>query len=325
MNPKQNYRGPSSIDTATADFENRSQSFAVANEQKSQFSGLSQPAVQARFMQVDHDDPAEKASEPVGEKIKGLDDAKLEKPSEGEKAKKPKVESTPCKTSKKAKPLPVNNNVPDNSLGGFGDTKRLAANFSFGACLIGSDWRFYLKSLGVPIKIVVRPANFKLGKREWKNIENANSAEINSGNIKNVIWQLTPNYTRKFKAPCSGVNYPQTVKNYPRRQGFWNQKITQEHEEYHKKEWIKHYQSELVKAENEIVNTITLPAASAKNEAEAVAAMNKKMSDIMIKAYKDATALYCPNREINAYNKDEPKYKSLVADIEARGKKEKWI
>ena len=325
MNPKRNYRGPSGIDMTTSDYEDRSSSFAVANEQKSHFSGLSQPAVQAKFLQVDHDGPEKKTSESVGDKIKGLDDVKAKTPTDTDKKETPDVKSTPCKTSKKANPLPVNNNIKDDTVPGFGDTKRYAASFSFGACKVGTDWRFYLKTLGVPIKIVVRPANFKIKTREWKNITDANSAEITSTNIANVIRQLTPNYTKKFNAPCSGVKYPQTVKNYPRRIGFWSQKITQEHEEFHKAEWIKHYQSELEKAEDEILNKTTLPAASAKNETEAVAAMNKTLTDIMIKAYKNATALYCPDREIHAYNKDEPKYKALVAGIEARGKKEKWI
>ncbi|NOQ72224.1 MAG: hypothetical protein GQ574_09500 [Crocinitomix sp.] len=331
MNPKQNFRGPSSIDATSFDTSQLENVRGNAYQSKTgtyNSNLATAPAVQRTFIQSDRDDldngdVTEKASPKEPEVKAATPEPKTAEPKTDEK-KEVKEVSTPCKTTKMAATFPTNTNIADNSLSGFGDTKRLAAGFSFGACKIGKNWRFHLKTLSIPIKVVVRAANFKIGAREWKNIETAQSGEINKANVKNVIYNLSPNKTRTFQAKCSGVAYPQTVSNYPKRIGFWNQKITTEHEEFHKAEWSKTYKAELIKAEDKIVDTVKLPTAAAKNEKEAITAMRKTMDAIMIAAYVNATKLYCPNREINAYNRDAPKYKSLITAIKARGKKEKW-
>ncbi|MFT5821034.1 MAG: hypothetical protein ACI8ZM_002283 [Crocinitomix sp.] len=331
MNPKLNFRGPSSIDAAALDTNQMENIRGNAYQSKTGTynSNLATiPAIQRRLVQSDRDDIDNKEgnvkASPNKPEVKAIIPEPKPEEAKTDEKKDVKEESTPCNKVKLAATFPINNKIADNSVSGFGDTKRLAAGFTYGACLVGTDWRFHLKTLAIPIKIVVRPANFKQGAREWKNIDSAQSGEINQGTIKKIIRDLTPTGSRELNAPCNGQKFKQTVNNYPWRSAFWNQRITTEHEEFHKAEWSRHYKSELIKAEDEIINTMKLPAASAKNEAEAIIVMRKALDTIMIKANQNATQLYCPNREIQAYNQDEPKYRSLITSIEARGKKEKW-
>ena len=234
------------------------------------------------------------------------------------------VPKTVCKTEKFGNKFPVVDTGVKSNLSGFGNTSRLAAGFGFGACLVNDEWRFFLNRLTIPIRIDVRDPSFTINNRVWKNIESAESSDINETNINRAIYNLLPIRTNTFQATCSGKAYPQTVANYPRRIGYWSRKITLEHEGFHKKEWITIYKDEIIKAETKITDTIKLPLASAPDSTEAIKQMRKRMTDIMISAYTQAQTKFCPGREIRAYNQDEPKYKALVSALKARKAKNNW-
>ena len=207
----------------------------------------------------------------------------------------------------------------------FGNTTRWGAYFEpLKACKENNQWRFSLSKLDVYARVDLKPSSFTNQKGTvMTDVTSANVAAINGTNWKIVVSSLNPVRRVTYNAKCSGEEYPQVVMNYPRRTEFWSREITGGHENYHLTEWTNVYRKELIAAENKL-RALTVSEADVASEADALKKATTEALKWFPNAYQDATKTFCRTKEVDAYNRDEPHYKQLVADIRARAVKEKW-
>jgi hypothetical protein len=199
----------------------------------------------------------------------------------------------------------------------FGNTSKLGADFKFGACKVGTEWRFHLEALVVPVVSKVQDATFR------KNVTSATDAVVTKDTYTDIINDLRPTNTAKFSVSCGGKDFKDRVTTYSNRTTYWNHQFVIDHEAFHRKNWIEMYQAELVKAESDIW-AYTLPAADAADAAAAVAKANTDLTKYMTDAYGRLCAAYGPKKESRAYDDGAAAYQKLVDAIKDRAKKEKW-
>ena len=199
----------------------------------------------------------------------------------------------------------------------FGNTSKLGADFRFGACKVGTNWRFYLDALVVPIGSRVQPATFRI------NVPNASDPVVTKESFPDIVKDLRPTATGTFSISCGGNKFKDKVTTYSRRETYWNYQIVVDHEKSHRERWMKMYQAELISAESKIW-AHSLPASEAANAAGAIAKANAVLTKYMTDAYQNTCKAYGPDQESRAYDDGAPQYQKLVDDIEARARKEKW-
>ena len=74
----------------------------------------------------------------------------------------------------------------------FGNTSKLGADFRFGACKVGANWRFYLDALIVPIGSRVQAETFRI------NVPNASDAVVTKEFYPDIVKDLRPTATVTF-------------------------------------------------------------------------------------------------------------------------------
>ena len=199
----------------------------------------------------------------------------------------------------------------------FGNTSKLGADFRFGACKVGNEWRFHLDALVVPVVSKVQDATFR------QNVASATDAIVTKTSYSDIVRDLTPTRTGTFSVSCGSESFKDKVTTYSRRKTYWNHQFVVDHEAFHRKNWIEMYRTELVKAESDIW-AATLPAADAPDAAAAVAKANTTLTKHMTDAYGRVCKAYGEKKESRAYDDGAPAYQKLVDEISARAKKEGW-
>jgi len=199
----------------------------------------------------------------------------------------------------------------------FGNTSKLGADFRFGACKVGANWRFYLDALIVPIGSRVQAETFRI------NVPNASDAVVTKEFYPDIVKDLSATATVTFSISCGGNKFKDKVNTYSRREKYWNYQIVVDHEKSHRDRWMRMYRTELISAESKIW-AHSLPASEAANAAGAIAKANAALTKYMTDAYQNTCKAYGPDQESRAYDDGVPQYQKLVDDIEARARKEKW-
>jgi hypothetical protein len=199
----------------------------------------------------------------------------------------------------------------------FGNTSKLGADFRFGACKVGKNWRFYLDALVVPIASRVQPETFRI------NVPKASDAIVTKTSYPDIVKDLSPTATGTFSISCGGNKFKDKVTKYSRRKQYWNHQFVVDHEAFHRKDWMETYRKELVNAESNVW-AHSLPEREASDAVGAVAKANATLTKYMTDAYQNTCKAYGPTQERDAYDDGAPQYQKLVDDIEARATKEKW-
>jgi hypothetical protein len=199
----------------------------------------------------------------------------------------------------------------------FGNTTKLGADFQFGACKVGTEWRFHLDALVVPVVSKVQDVAFR------KNVTDASDALVTKDTYADIIKDLSPTHAHTFGISCAGKDFKDRATTYSRRATYWNHQLVVDHEAFHRKNWIEMYQAELVKAESDVW-AHAIPAADAANAAAAIVKANTDLTKDMTDAYGRACAAYSPQQESRAYDDGAASYQKLVDAIKARATKEKW-
>jgi len=230
----------------------------------------------------------------------------------------------PCKQTSKAdsytagtKDSMGNNIVVSLGSKEFGNTSKLGAYFSFGACSDKTNWFFFLNSLIVPIDSKVQPIDFK------KNINTAADTDVTKDTYPDIVSDLSPTITGRFNVACGTHAYQDEVTSYSNRTKYWNQQFVIDHEAFHRKDWDDTYRAELVKAEKQIW-AYNMPLGNAPTAEQAVAKARPDLEKFMIDAYDQTCQAFAPKKESRAYDNGAPQYQKLVEEIKARAKKEKW-
>jgi hypothetical protein len=272
------------------------------------------------------DEPGD-APIPLQDKPKEAPKGKPDEPPKDKPKETPKgspAASVPCGAKSLADTITasdkrLNGSAVVASLGAdeFGNTSKLGADFKFGACKVGTAWRFYLDALVVPIASKVQPTDFR------KDIGSASSTEVTKASYADIISDLAPTNTVTFSVTCGNNKDKDKVTTYSTRKTYWNQQFVTDHEAFHRKDWVDMYKKELAKAETD-VQAHSIPEADAKDAAAAVAKANPELTKYMTDAYQRLCAAFNPGKESRAYDAGAPAYKKLVDDIKARAKKEKW-
>jgi hypothetical protein len=213
----------------------------------------------------------------------------------------------------------LNGSAVEASLGAneFGNTSKLGADFKFTACKVGTNWRFQLGALVVPIVSKVQTATFR------KNIDNASAAEVTKESFADIVHDLSPTTSATFSVSCGNKKDKDKVKTYSIRKTYWNQQFVIDHEAFHRKDWVDMYRTELVKAESDVW-AHSIPENVAKDAAGAVAKADPDLTKYMTDAYQRLCDAFTPGKESRAYDAGAPAYQKLVDEINARAKKEKW-
>jgi hypothetical protein len=244
----------------------------------------------------------------------------VQRDEKSEEAKK----SGPCKA-----PSLANTFKPSDTWGGkvwdvklsddeFGKTSKLAARFDLGACKDKDGWHFYVKNLEVMITSKIQPADFRI------NVSNASDSIVTKDEVSKIIRDLSPDRTVTFHPSCGSDAFDDKVTTYSLRRKYWNAKLVENHEAFHRKDWEATYRAELAKAE-ERVWSHKIPLKDAANEEDALAKARKDLEKFMIDAYQEACKVYSPKQESHAYDDGAPQYQKLVDEIKGRAMKEKWI
>jgi hypothetical protein len=199
----------------------------------------------------------------------------------------------------------------------FGNTSKLGADFRFGSCKVGKNWRFYLDALVVPIASRVQPETFKI------NVPNASDPIVIKESYPDIVNDLRPTASGTFSISCGGNKFDDKVTTYSRRKKYWNYQFVVDHEASHRKHWMEMYRKELVNAESNIW-AHSVPASEASDAVGAVAKANATLTKHMTDAYQNTCKTYAPKQESREYDDGAPQYQKLVDDIEARAVKEKW-
>ncbi len=200
----------------------------------------------------------------------------------------------------------------------FGSTSKLAANFGFGACKEGGNWRFHLDKLEVMITSKVQPDGFRI------NVDSATDSVVTKDNAATIYQDLRPGRKVTFHPGCGSDKYDDEVTTYSRRETYWNRKFVEQHEEFHRKDWDAMYRAELVKAEGK-VRSYTIPEKDAADSTTAVTKAKADLDLLLINSYQDACKAYSPRQESRAYDDGAPTYRKLADEVKARAVKEKWI
>lgn len=199
----------------------------------------------------------------------------------------------------------------------FGNTSKLGADFKFGACKIGSTWRFHLDGLAIPIASKVQPVDFR------KNIPTAADPEVTKTSYPTIVSDLSPTSSVTFAVTCGVTRANDAVSTYSTRDTYWNHQFVIDHEGFHVTDWVDMYKKELVKSENE-VQAHSIPESEAKDAASAVAKADSQLTNFMASAYGRVCAAFVPKKESRAYDKGAPAYQKLVDEIKKRAVDEKW-
>jgi hypothetical protein len=199
----------------------------------------------------------------------------------------------------------------------FGNTSKLGADFRFTACKVGTNWRFQLDALVVPIASKVQPITHRI------NIPSAADSNVTKTSYPKIVPDLSPTTKGTFSVSCGGKSFKDKVTTYSPRAEYWNQQFVIDHEAFHRKDWTDMYRTELAKAESDIW-AHSLPANEAKDAAGAVAKANPDLTKYMTDAYQRLCDVFTPAEESRAYDAGAPAYQQLVDQINERAKKEKW-
>jgi hypothetical protein len=199
----------------------------------------------------------------------------------------------------------------------FGNTSKLGADFKFGACKIGTAWRFQLDALVIPIASKVQAATFRT------NVGAASDSVVTKESYLDIVRDLSPTKTATFSVSCGGKSFEDKVTAYSKRKTYWNHQFVIDHEAFHRKDWTDMYRTELVKAESDVW-AHSLPASEAADTATAIAKADVDLTKYMTDAYQRLCVAFAPKKESRAYDAGAPAYQKLVDDINARAKKEKW-
>jgi hypothetical protein len=200
----------------------------------------------------------------------------------------------------------------------FGNTSKLGADFKFAACKVGTNWRFQLDALVVPIASKVQAITHRI------NIPTAADSNVTKTSYPKIVSDLSPTTTGTFSVSCGGKSFKDKVTTYSPRAEYWNQQFVIDHEAFHRKDWTDKYRTELVKAESDIW-AHTIPATDAKDAAAAVAKADPDLTKYMTDAYQRLCDVFTPAKESHAYDAGAPAYQQLVDQINERAKKEKWV
>ena len=199
----------------------------------------------------------------------------------------------------------------------FGNTSKLGADFKFGACKIGTAWRFQLDALVIPIASKVQATTFRT------NVGAASDSVVTKESYLDIVRDLSPTKTATFSVSCGGKSFEDKVTAYSKRKTYWNHQFVIDHEAFHRKDWTDMYRTELVKAESDVW-AHSLPASEAADTAAAIAKADADLTKYMTSAYQRLCAAFAPKKESRAYDAGAPAYQKLIDDINARAKKEKW-
>jgi Domain of unknown function (DUF4157) len=229
------------------------------------------------------------------------------------------AKADPCGGKSKAKSYIHTDKGIKVSLGSkaFGNTSKLAAYFGFGACKIKNNWHFHLTKLTVKIASKVQSVGFKT------NVKTANDKVVTSSTYQEIINDLRPNRSVRFRLNCSGNRFTDRVSSYSRRRKYWKRQLVVEHEAFHRRDWNKMYRNELIQAEKEIWGH-SIPASATPNAQDAIKKAQNTLTNFMISAYQRTCKSYTPQQETRAYDAGKAKYQKLVDDILKRAKREKW-
>jgi Domain of unknown function (DUF4157) len=244
--------------------------------------------------------------------------AQARRPAQAGPARRP-AEGHPCGGSSLAETVQPSDVAGGASLpaGAFGNTSKLAAYFQFDACRVGATWRFYLKSLRMPISSIVPPAGFRI------DVPSADAPVVTADTYRQIISDLAPVRSGSVEIRCGDQTFTDEVTTYSRRRRYWNRQLVVEHEAYHRREWAEYYRRELVRAEHEIWDA-SLPATEASSASDAVTRARSELDGLMIAAFRRACAEYSPHQESRAYDAGAPAYRALVDAIRARAVREGW-
>ncbi|MHA4806470.1 hypothetical protein ACX0G9_00115 [Flavitalea flava] len=263
---------------------------------------------------------------------KGLDpDPKKEGEKGGAKAEK-KVEKTaipeekgPCGRKSQANGYVAGDKYPSGKAidvelksDEYGNTSKLAAFYTIGACKVKENWQFFLDTMTVTIGSRVQPIDYRI------NVASANDAVVTKTSYPDIVADLLPNQKGRMKVVVGGVKSFDHVSTSSNRSKYWNQQFSIDHETFHRTNWDSMYRPELINAEKQIW-AITLPVKEAATEKEAIAKARTSIDAIMIDAYKRTVSAYSPQQESRAYNAGAHQYQELVEAILARAKKEGWL
>jgi hypothetical protein len=209
----------------------------------------------------------------------------------------------------------LNGSAVEASLGAneFGNTSKLGADFKFTACKVGTNWRFQLGALVVPIVSKVQAATFR------KNIDNASAAEVAKESFADIVRDLSPTMSATFSVSCGNKKDKDKVKTYSIRKTYWNQQFVIDHEAFHRKDWVDMYRKELIKAENDVW-AHSIPENVAKDAAGALARADPDLTKYMTDAYQRLCDAFTPGKESRAYDAGAPAYQKLVDEINARAR-----
>ena len=199
----------------------------------------------------------------------------------------------------------------------FGNTSKLGADFRFGACKVGKNWRFYLDALVVPVASRVQPETF------LTNVPNALNPIVKKESYPDIVKDLRPTVTGTFSISCGGNRFEDKVTTYSRRKTYWNYQFVVDHEAFHRRDWRETYRKELMNAENNSW-AHSLPERGVSDAADAIAKANAALTKHMTDAYQNTCKAYGPKQASRAYDDGAPQYQMLVDDIRTRAEKEKW-
>jgi hypothetical protein len=199
----------------------------------------------------------------------------------------------------------------------FGNTSKLAAQFTYGACRVGSNWRFHLETLTVRIGSAVQPDAFRT------NVNAATDAAVTATSYPQIMADLAPNRRVRIRVSCAGNRFTDTVPDYSRRDTYWKRQLVVDHEAFHRQDWDARYRPQLVQAEQEVWGH-TLPTTSARSAADAIRQARSTLDGFVSSAYQRTCRDYAPQQESRAYADGAPAYQQLVDDIRARARSEGW-
>ena len=106
----------------------------------------------------------------------------------------------------------------------FGNTSKLGADFKFAACKVGTNWRFQLDALVVPIASKVQPITHRI------NIPTAADSNVTKTSYPKIVSDLSPTTTGTFSVSCGGKSFKDKVTTYSPRAEYWNQQFVIDHE-----------------------------------------------------------------------------------------------
>ena len=224
----------------------------------------------------------------------------------------------PCGGSSKAASYTPTDRGIRVSLGrrSFGNTSKLAAHVTYGACRAGGNWRFHIDTLTVRIASAVRPVTFRT------NVNTSSDPVVSSSTYQAIKNDLRPNRAARIQVRCAGNTFIDNVPTYSRRSDYWKHQLVVDHEAYHRQDWNRFYRPELVQAEQQVWGH--RPTSPARTSADAIRLARPTFNGYIASAYQRTCRAYAPQQETRAYGAGAPDYQRLVSEIQARAHREGW-